>query len=288
MRRPSAHRTWIAYKAVEAFAFAARLDGRAVFFVQRARLQPPRSSCWPGRRSRWRTSRSRSRPASSRTPTAGGSRSSSAPVGLGLGFVARVSPTASWLVLVAAAFMGFALDVQERRRRGLDHGRGRRRAGGPVRSTPARRRSRCGALVGNRRRGGAGGRRPPSPDRCRRGRACSPSRSRSRSRHAARRLSSRREPTSVSGGRVDGGHGRQGGTLIRRNPLLLADRRHRVLPRRLGRGLRPAMGGALPRRHRRSRLRRARPGAVVRGARGRRDAARDRRRAAARRAALRG
>ena len=43
------------------------------------------------------------------------------------------------------------------------------------------------------------------------------------------------------------GTARQGGGLIRRSPTPAPDRRDRLLPRRLRRGLRPALGGPVPR-----------------------------------------
>ena len=67
--------------------------------------------------------------------------------------------------------------------------------------------------------------------------------------------------------------GAAGGSLIRAAADPAADRRDRLLPRRVRRGLRPALGSTVPSRGRSAGVRRPRPGGLVRGPRRGGDAA---------------
>jgi hypothetical protein len=107
MRRPSAHRTWIAYKAVEAFAFAVGWTVAPVFFVQDLDFSPL-ALVLTGTALEVAYFAFEI-PTGIVADTYGRRISIIAGVaGLGLGFVATGLAGGVWLVLVAAAFMGFA------------------------------------------------------------------------------------------------------------------------------------------------------------------------------------
>jgi DHA3 family tetracycline resistance protein-like MFS transporter len=106
MRRPSAHRTWIAYKAVEAFAFAVGWTVAPVFFVRELDFSPLElvlaGTALEVAYFAFEI------PTGIVADTYGRRLSIIAGVaGLGLGFVATGFANGVWLVLVAAAFMGF-------------------------------------------------------------------------------------------------------------------------------------------------------------------------------------
>ena len=107
MRRPSAHRTWIAYKAVEAFAFAVGWIVAPVFFVQDLDFSP--LALVLAGTALEVAYFAFEIPTGIVADTYGRRISIIAGVaGLGLGFVATGLAGGVWLVLVAAAFMGFA------------------------------------------------------------------------------------------------------------------------------------------------------------------------------------
>ena len=107
MRRPSAHRTWIAYKAVEAFAFAVGWTVAPVFFVQDLDFSPL-ALVLTGTALEVAYFAFEI-PTGIVADTYGRRISIIAGVaGLGIGFVATGLAGGVWLVLVAAAFMGFA------------------------------------------------------------------------------------------------------------------------------------------------------------------------------------
>ncbi len=106
LRRPSAHRTWIAYKAVEAFAFAVGWTVAPVFFVRELDFSPLElvlaGTALEVAYFAFEI------PTGIVADTYGRRLSIIAGVaGLGLGFVATGFANGVWLVLVAAAFMGF-------------------------------------------------------------------------------------------------------------------------------------------------------------------------------------
>jgi MFS family permease len=107
MRRSSAHRTWIAYKAVEAFAFAVGWTVAPVFFVQDLGFSP--LALVLAGTALEVAYFAFEIPTGIVADTYGRRISIIAGVaGLGLGFVATGLAGGVWLVLVAAAFMGFA------------------------------------------------------------------------------------------------------------------------------------------------------------------------------------
>jgi hypothetical protein len=106
MRRPSAHRTWVAYKAVEAFAFALGWTVAAVFFVSELGFSPLElvlaGTALEVAYFAFEI------PTGIVADTYGRRLSIIAGVaGLGVGFVATGLANGVWLVLGAAAFMGF-------------------------------------------------------------------------------------------------------------------------------------------------------------------------------------
>ena len=108
MRRPSAHRTWVAYKAVEAFAFALWLGPLLrLFFVSELGFSPLElvlaGTALEVAYFAFEI------PTGIVADTYGRRLSIIAGVaGLGLGFIATGFANGVWLVLAAAAFMGFA------------------------------------------------------------------------------------------------------------------------------------------------------------------------------------
>lgn len=103
----SAHRTWVAYKGVEAFAFALGWTVAAVFFVRELGLSPLQlvlaGTALEVAYSVFEI------PTGVVADTHGRKRSIVIGlVGLGLGFVATGLADGVWLVLAAAAFMGFS------------------------------------------------------------------------------------------------------------------------------------------------------------------------------------
>lgn len=107
MRRPSAHRTWIAYKAVEAFAFAVGWTVAPVFFVQDLDFNP--LALVLAGTALEVAYFAFEIPTGIVADTYGRRISIIAGVaGLGLGFVVTGLAGGVWLVLAAAAFMGFA------------------------------------------------------------------------------------------------------------------------------------------------------------------------------------
>jgi MFS transporter, DHA3 family, tetracycline resistance protein len=107
VRRPSAHRTWIAYKAVEAFAFAVGWTVAPVFFVQDLDFSP--LALVLAGTALEVAYFAFEIPTGIVADTYGRRFSIIAGVaGLGIGFVATGLAGGVWLVLVAAAFMGFA------------------------------------------------------------------------------------------------------------------------------------------------------------------------------------
>ncbi len=107
MRRPSAHRTWIVYKAVEAFAFAVGWTVAPVFFVQDLDFSP--LALVLAGTALEVAYFAFEIPTGIVADTYGRRISIIAGVaGLGLGFVATGLAGGVWLVLAAAAFMGFA------------------------------------------------------------------------------------------------------------------------------------------------------------------------------------
>jgi MFS transporter, DHA3 family, tetracycline resistance protein len=107
VRRPSAHRTWIAYKGVEAFAFAVGWTVAPVFFVQDLDFSP--LALVLAGTALEVAYFAFEIPTGIVADTYGRRISIIAGVaGLGLGFVATGLAGGVWLVLAAAAFMGFA------------------------------------------------------------------------------------------------------------------------------------------------------------------------------------
>ena len=139
MRRPSAYRTWIAYRAVEAFAFAlgwtvAPSSSSASSTSARSQLVLAGTAlevAYFALRDPDRHRGGHVRPAALDHRSGSWARP---------GFVATGLANGVWLVLVAAAVHGLLVDVQERRRRGLGHGRGRGRERRPLVPGAARRR----------------------------------------------------------------------------------------------------------------------------------------------------
>ena len=253
MPRPSAHRTWIAYKAVEAFAFGLGWTVAPVLFVRELGFSPLElvlaGTALEVAYFAFEI------PTGIVADTYGRRLSIIAGVaGLGVGFVATGLANGVWLVLGAAAFMGFTWTFKS----GADEAWvtdevGVESAGARFRQARRRRASArwlgigaavALALVDLRLPIVAGGV------------VMLGLRSRWRS-SCARRVSSPPAPRASL---------RQprwwappaGRDADPAQPPAPVHRRHRVLPRRVGRGLRPAVGGALPRRRRRARLRRAR------------------------------
>jgi MFS transporter, DHA3 family, tetracycline resistance protein len=120
MERFDAHRVWIAYRGIEAFAFAVGWTVAAVFFVRELGLSPLQLVLVG---TALEVAYSMFEIPTGIVADTYGRRFSIVIglVGLGLGFIATGLANGVWLVLVAAAFKGFSWTFKSGADEGLDH-----------------------------------------------------------------------------------------------------------------------------------------------------------------------